>query len=73
MVADGGLFRIDHRHFVSRALASIYAWGVDDALVALIGKKFGKHKIKWKLADGKKSVEGSLACSSLLSFPYSLF
>ena len=42
-------------------LASIYAWGVGDALAALIGKRFGKHKIKWKLADGKKSVEGSLA------------
>ena len=41
--------------------ASIYAWGVGDALAALIGKRFGKHKIKWKLADGKKSVEGSLA------------
>ena len=42
-------------------LASVYAWGVGDALAALIGKKFGKHKIKWKVADGKKSVEGSLA------------
>ena len=42
-------------------LASIYAWGVGDALAALVGKKFGKHKIKWRLADGKKSVEGSLA------------
>ena len=42
-------------------LASIYAWGIGDALAALVGKKFGKHKIKWRLADGKKSVEGSLA------------
>ena len=42
-------------------LASIYAWGIGDALAALIGKKFGKHKIKWKIADGKKSMEGSLA------------
>ena len=42
-------------------LASIYAWGVGDAFAALVGKRFGKHKIKWKLADGKKSVEGSLA------------
>ena len=42
-------------------LASIYAWGIGDALAALIGKRFGKHKIKWKIADGKKSVEGSLA------------
>ena len=42
-------------------LASIYAWGVGDAFAALIGKRFGKHKIKWKIADGKKSVEGSLS------------
>ena len=42
-------------------LASIYAWGVGDALAALIGKRFGKHKIKWKLTDGKKSIEGSIA------------
>ena len=42
-------------------LASIYAWGVGDALAALVGKRFGKHKIKWKIADGKKSVEGSVA------------
>ena len=42
-------------------LASIYAWGVGDAFAALIGKRFGKHKIKWKITDGKKSFEGSLA------------
>ena len=41
-------------------LASIYAWGIGDGLAALVGKKYGKHKIKWKFADGKKSVEGSL-------------
>lgn len=49
-------------------LASIYAWGVGDAAAALIGKRFGKHKITWKAADGKKSVEGSFAffvCSFL--------
>ena len=51
-----GLFR--DKYLV---LASIYAWGVGDGLAALVGKKFGKHKITWKLADGKKSVEGSLA------------
>ena len=42
-------------------LASVYSWGVGDAFAALIGKKFGKHKIKWKFIDNKKSVEGSLA------------
>ena len=42
-------------------LASVYAWGVGDALAALVGKCFGKHKIKWRFADTKKSVEGSAA------------
>ena len=42
-------------------LACVYAWGVGDAFAALIGKRFGKHKIKWKLADNHKSVEGTLA------------
>ena len=42
-------------------LACVYAWGVGDAFAALIGKRFGKHKIRWKLADSHKSIEGSLA------------
>ena len=42
-------------------LACVYAWGVGDAFAALIGKRFGKHKIKMKFADHKKSVEGSTA------------
>lgn len=36
-------------------LASIYAWGFGDAAAALIGKRYGVHKI------GKKSMEGSAA------------
>ena len=51
-----GLFGDQHL-----VLASVYAWGVGDALAALVGKRFGKHKITWKMADGKKSVEGSAA------------
>ncbi len=43
------------------ALASIYAWGIGDAFAALIGKKFGKHKIEGKFLTGKKSWEGTLA------------
>lgn len=43
------------------ALASILAWGIGDALAALIGKKFGKHKINIKHTDGKKSIEGTSA------------
>ncbi len=41
-------------------LASVYAWGFGDAAAALIGKRFGKHKIP-KVAKGRKSVEGTLA------------
>lgn len=52
-------------------LATVYAWGIGDGLAALVGKRFGKHKIKWKLADGKKSIEGSLTmflCSLISVF-----
>ena len=42
-------------------LASVYAWGVGDAFAALIGKRFGRHKIMWKLADNHKSIEGCAA------------
>ena len=42
-------------------IASILAWGVGDAFAALIGKKFGKHKIKSKHTDGKKSYEGTVS------------
>ena len=42
-------------------LASVYAWGVGDAFAALVGKKIGRHKIKWKFVDNKKSYEGSIA------------
>ena len=41
------------------ALASLYAWGIGDAVAALIGKKFGKHKIYARGLDGKKSYEGT--------------
>lgn len=41
------------------ALASLYAWGIGDAFAALVGKKFGKHKIKAPKLDGKKSYEGT--------------
>lgn len=43
------------------ALASLYAWGIGDAAAALVGKRFGKHKIHAPGLDGKKSYEGTLA------------
>ena len=45
------------------AAAAILMWGVGDATAALVGIPFGKHKVKIKLLDGKKSWEGS--CSML--------
>ena len=43
------------------AAAAVLMWGVGDAFAALVGIPLGKHKVKWKLTDGKKSWEGSLA------------
>ena len=39
------------------ALASVFAWGTGDAAAALIGKKYGKHKIK----NTVKSYEGTFS------------
>lgn len=53
------------------SVAAIMAWCFGDGAAALIGKKWGRHKLSfWKL-DGKKSLEGTLSCSlfsSLASF-----
>ena len=49
-------------------LACVYAWGIGDAFAALVGKRFGKHKIHLPFADPHKSWEGSAAmflCSML--------
>ncbi len=43
------------------ALAVILGWGIGDAAAALIGKKFGKHHLKGKFIDGKKTLEGTVA------------
>ena len=36
-------------------------WGTGDAAAALVGVPFGKHKVKTRISDGKKSWEGSCA------------
>ena len=43
------------------AATAILMWGTGDAAAALVGIPFGKHKVKSKLTDGKKSWEGSTA------------
>ncbi len=42
-------------------LACMYAWGIGDGFAALIGKRYGRHKIKMRFADPHKSLEGSAA------------
>lgn len=51
------------------AVASILMWGVGDAAAGLVGKRFGKHKIKIKFADPQKTWEGTAAMfiSSLIA------
>ena len=41
--------------------AAILMWGVGDAAAALVGIPFGRHKVRLKLADGKKSWEGTIS------------
>ncbi len=43
------------------ALAVILGWGFGDAAAALVGKKFGKHHLKGKYIDSKKTLEGTAA------------
>ena len=40
---------------------AILMWGVGDAAAAIVGIPFGGHKVKIKLADGKKSWEGTIS------------
>lgn len=42
------------------AVGAIMAWGPGDAVAAIVGKNFGKHKVQGKWIEGVKSVEGSV-------------
>lgn len=53
-----------HRYI---AIAAIMAWGPGDAVAAIVGKKFGKHKLSGRMIEGVKSVEGSVGMA-LTSF-----
>jgi len=43
------------------AVASVFAWGFGDAAAALMGKRFGRHKLRGRHIEGTKSVEGTVA------------
>ena len=45
--------------------AALLMWGVGDAVAALVGIPWGRHKVRLWIADGKKSWEGSLAMLAL--------
>ena len=53
------------------AATAILMWGTGDAVAALVGVSFGKHKVHLKPADGKKSWEGT-AAMFLVSFIWGL-
>ncbi|MCD8147577.1 MAG: TSUP family transporter [Clostridiales bacterium] len=40
-------------------VAAILAWGLGDMTAALVGKRYGSHKLRLPLADPNKSREGS--------------
>ena len=49
------------------AAAATVTWGFGDTAAALIGKRFGKHRVKIKFADPNKTWEGT-AAMALVSF-----
>lgn len=58
MAVYWGGFGAEHKYI---AVAAIMAWGPGDAMAAIIGKNFGKHKLQGVHIEGIKSVEGSIA------------
>ncbi len=46
-------------------IASTAAWGLGDIAAAWVGRPFGKHKIRLKIADPGKSWEGSAAMAAV--------
>lgn len=51
-----GIFNMKHL-----AGCAILMWGPGDAAAALLGKRYGRHKINLPLADHHKSWEGSIS------------
>jgi dolichol kinase len=52
-----GALGAEHKY---AAIAAIMAWGPGDAVAAIVGKHFGRHKLQGKMIEGVKSVEGSV-------------
>ena len=52
-----GGFGDEYRYII---IAAIMAWGPGDAVAAIVGNSFGKHKLQGKMIEGVKSVEGSV-------------
>ena len=46
-------------------IASTAAWGLGDIAAAWVGRPYGKHKIRLKIADPAKSWEGSAAMAAV--------
>lgn len=53
-----GLLGPDWKYTIDVA---ILAWGFGDAAAAIVGKGFGRHFMKHRLIEGKKTVEGTHA------------
>lgn len=68
-----GILGAEHKYI---AVAAIMAWGPGDAVAAIAGKKYGKHKLQGRWIEGVKSVEGSVGmaiASFACVFPILLF
>ncbi|MBQ9084231.1 MAG: TSUP family transporter [Clostridia bacterium] len=63
-----GLATDEYKYII---ITAIFAWGPGDAMAAIIGKLCGKHKLKGRLIEGTKSVEGTVAMA-LTSFACTL-
>lgn len=60
---------LGHKEF---AVAAILMWGFGDAAAALIGKRFGKHKVlRFRHVDHRKSWEGT-AAMSIVAFVFGI-
>ena len=42
-------------------VGSIMAWGPGDAMAAIVGRNWGRHKLSGRFIEGVKSIEGSVA------------